>query len=292
MIHNLATQDFEHPDVIHLMLGVYNNAILHNSELMTPDNARVFHAQFHELLQRSLDYIAEKAELVRERETIKQQQANLRQRNAPRAKHRIFFLMFPFNGYGELETALRTVIEDRWGCQLYIASDRQWEDTLWGNIRAHMDQADAFIAEISEATPNVMFELGAVAYQMGERPTLLLRDAALEGKQKVPADLRGFIYLDYGERGERSLEEYLEDQMRRKDGIRLLLDGERERYLSPRKLRALSRFPHIPDTVFQTLADRYPSRESWQFVNDADIRRELGTDADLATVLIQRIKAG
>ena len=155
LIQKLAAQEFEQPDLTHVLMGVYNNAILHNSELMTPDNARRLHAQFQELLQRSLDYMAVQADLDAQREALKQQQARLRQRNEPPASHKIFFLMFPFQGYGELEAALRDVIEERWGCQLYIASDRQWEDTIWGNIRAHMDKADAFIAEISEASPNV-----------------------------------------------------------------------------------------------------------------------------------------
>ena len=137
-----------------------------------------------------------------------------------------------------------------------------------------------------------MFELGAVAYQMGERPTLLLRNGTQDNKARVPADLRGFMYLDYGERGDKSLADYLEEAMRRKDGVKALLDGKRERYLSPRRMHELSRLPHIPETVFQVLADRYPTRESWRYVGEEDIRKDLGADADLAGVLIKRIKAG
>lgn len=293
LIQKLSTQDFSHPDVTHLMMGVYNNAILHNSELMTPDNARVFHGQFHELLGRSLEYIAAQKNLDQQREALQQQQAVLRQQDEPRASHRIFFLMFPFNGYDELETALREVIEDRWGCQLYIASDRQWDDTLWGNIRNHMDKADAFLAEISEATPNVMFELGAVAYRVDERPTLLLRDTERESKEKVPADIRGFLYVNYSEqeRKQETLADYLEGQMRRKQSIKDLLDSDRETYLSPRKLRSLlPGYLQLPENILQQVSERFPTQESWQYLTEQDIRPYLAEVAETAGLLISSVK--
>lgn len=162
-IQQLAQQDPTQFEVQDLMLGVYNNAIVYNQELMTPYNARIFHDQFAALLQRSLAYLEERVTLQAERERLnKERQRREAAQGRQRSAHRVMFLMTPFAAaYRPLEDALRRVVEDRWGCQLFLARDHHYDTLLLENVRAHMDRADVFLAEVSEQNPNVMFELGA-----------------------------------------------------------------------------------------------------------------------------------
>src|ERR1044071_7167194 len=100
------------------MLGIYNNAILYNQELLTPQNARIFHGQFAAFLNRSLDYIEDRGALHAERERLeKDRQRLIAGHEKVRTDHTIVFLMTPFDSeYHKVENALREVVEDRWEC--------------------------------------------------------------------------------------------------------------------------------------------------------------------------------
>jgi len=63
----LAHQDFRDPEIIHIMLGVYNSAILYNAELLTASNAKIFHDQFGTLLERTVEHLAERQQLKKDR---------------------------------------------------------------------------------------------------------------------------------------------------------------------------------------------------------------------------------
>jgi len=52
------------------------------------------------------------------------------------------------------------VVEERWGAQLVVASDRQDDHRLLENVEQLMNPAHAFLAEIIEVNLHVMFELG------------------------------------------------------------------------------------------------------------------------------------
>jgi len=292
LIQRLALQDLEDKDVLSVMLGVYNNAILYNQELMTPENASIFHKQFQELMTRSLDYIEEKAELQKERERLARERERAKPKFEDQPRHRTFFLMTPFDeAYGSLIDALRTVVEDEWGCQLFVASDRQYEDLILENVRRHMEQADAFIAEVTTANPNVMFELGAVRFEQRGRPIILLRSTNSVPTPALPADLHGLIYIDYGNIKDRSLSEYLREEMYRNQALKSLVDStDKEHYISLRELRRLSGFSHWHETVFQRLTERFHTKEMWKKTTEADLRPLLGEDADLADAFLKRIR--
>jgi hypothetical protein len=243
-IQQLALQDPARPEVRELMLGVYNNAIIYNQELMTEYNARSFHDQFAMFLQRSLKCLEERAELQAELERLEQEIQRFEAQGRQRIAHPVLFLMTPFKDeYRILEDALRRVIEDRWGCQLFLARDRQYNQHLLENVRTHMDQADLFLAEVSEQNPNVMFELGAVLHGDSGKPVVLLcRQSADDVKPLLPTDLRAFIYLNYPADGDAaSLAEWLEEELK-KDArlLKKLKDNRREHFLSARRLRDLA----------------------------------------------------
>jgi len=202
-------------------------------------------------------------------------------------KHRIFYAMLPDHpDYQPLIETLREVVEDRWGCQLLQASDRHYGENRIDNVRAHLEQASAFIAEVTEADPNVMFELGAVRFYWHHWPILLLAQSAA----RLPKDLQGHILIEYGNTSANTAD-YLDEQMQRNESVkRLLDDSNRERYLSAAQLKRLSRFKHLSNPVFQNLVEHYPTQEAWLHVSEADIKSYLGRDdADLAAAFIKRV---
>jgi CRP-like cAMP-binding protein len=122
------------------------------------------------------------------------------------------FAIMPFDDrYKKLELAIRRVLEGPPYCfQVRLARDYQFAGELLPNVRAHMAYSDGYIAEISDLSPNVMFELGAVMNSGVDRPVFPLRRS--ESSPVVPADIRASLYLSYS-----SLEcsvEQLENEIR------------------------------------------------------------------------------
>jgi hypothetical protein len=107
-------------------------------------------------------------------------------------------MITPFaDEYHVVENAIREVFESApYFFEVVLARDFMYESYLLENIRAHIEAADAFIAEISDLNSNVMLELGAVLIKNDNaRPVFLLRR---EGAGKdVPADIRAALYIPY-----------------------------------------------------------------------------------------------
>ena len=66
LIQRLSRQNLQDPDVMDVMRGVYNNAVLVNQELMTPSNARLFHDHFQKLMARNLELLEARVNLQAE----------------------------------------------------------------------------------------------------------------------------------------------------------------------------------------------------------------------------------
>jgi molecular chaperone HtpG len=121
LIQKLANQDLDNIEVIQIMAGVYNGALLMNQELMTPSHAKYFYDQFQKLLMKNLAFLEIEAELNRKRREAEDSLRKQSLRNAPKQMHKIFFMVTPFaKEYQELMSILRIIIEDNWGCQLFI----------------------------------------------------------------------------------------------------------------------------------------------------------------------------
>jgi predicted nucleotide-binding protein len=92
-----------------------------------------------------------------------------------------------------------------------------------------MGQADAFIAEISEANPNVMFELGAAFADRRDRPIIQLvnknRKKTDEG-HKMPADLQSMIYIDYTDKPNDQIVDFLIKEIKNDIRISTMLDDK------------------------------------------------------------------
>lgn len=289
LIRRLAAMSPAQPDLQTLLVNVYNNAILFNQELLTPENARNFHHNFHGLLERSVELVLLRSELELRQEEIEREERKRRQKAVPEPRHRVFFLMTPFaDHYGDLRDALRDLFEDQWGCELAIASDRTYEDRIVDNLRIHMDRACAFLAEVSDGNPNVMYELGAVHLLHPERPVVLLHRGAPPGdKVKLPADLEGAIYLDYGKLPDRPLRERLGEELRKHEKIRRIIDDtQRERLMSLERLKAACARFNFPGGTFDRLRRAFPTGADWRQAAATDIAGHLdGDDRDFADLI-------
>jgi len=289
LIQRLGRQKLTDPQVQKLMMGIYNNAILANRELITSGDAAIFHHQFQELIDRSLDYLDAQGELETARSRAREEDTRRRAASGAQPKHRIFFMITPFaDRYRPLIAACRKVVEERWGAQLIIASDQQDDHRLLENLELLMRQAHAFIAEVTEGNPNVMFELGAAFTERYSRPFALLRERG--ASPALPADLRGMLWVDY-EMEDPGLDEHLSQSLRKNSHIRALLDeGSPARFMAPGQLRALLPFS-LDQTVIERLAARFPTADDWTEAQPADVAEILGpNDQDLAIPLLDRIR--
>lgn len=108
------------------------------------------------------------------------------------------FLMMRFGGPSERPVldAVRPALS-RYGLSMLRADKRSFADTLWGNVRVHMDASDLGIAifdrgDVSVFNPNVSLEVGYMLAQ--GKPVLLLKEKQLSA---LPTDLIGHLYKEY-----------------------------------------------------------------------------------------------
>jgi molecular chaperone HtpG len=290
LIRRLAGQDKNNPDVVEIMRAVYNGAVLQNQQLVTPEDAQVFSDQFQRFMARSLDFLDAESRLRTEQDRIDRLVERL-QPTAASTPYVTIFMITPYaDQYRQLVNACRRVVEGRWGCQLLVASDWVDDPRLLDNIQVQMSRAHAFIAEATDGNPNVMFELGGAFFENRERPIILLRRSGEEGPSHLPTDIRGLVDVAYPDVSDGELEDRLEEGMRRNAALRRLLDDEmRERYISSDRLRELTRFSHLPPTVLQALAERFPTQNSWAQASRREVANVLGDERDLAPTLITRV---
>ncbi len=298
LIRSLASLVEVNPDdedLVDLMLCVYNDAILYNQELMTPSNAQIFHAQFQRLMSKSLQFLVEKVTMAHERAELDKQR---RQITLPRRRERTHltaFLMTPFSKEFDVSReAVRMTVEDRLGCELRTADQRTFEDIIRGNVEAHLNDADFFVADVSGANPNVMMELGAALYGRGHLPSLLIARVASAGDTPtLPSDLAGHITggLYQSDQTATEIATQLEEGFRRNERLSVLLKREgREEYISPRALRAWTKEILPSKVLYDRLSEAYPTGTVWRKADEKQLESLLGGEADLAAVVLRRIR--
>jgi molecular chaperone HtpG len=287
-----------------LMIGLYNSSFLSSGDL-TQHNARVLHADYVRLMERSLEYLETESERKSSLRIIEHERSRLAAMSGPRLAHKVFFMITPFSdSYGDIRRLMKEIVEERWHCQLFLASDRKYEDRILDSVRTHMLQADAFIAELTDANPNVMFELGAAFADRRDRPIVQLIDGSkFSGKDhpKLPADLQGMIYIDYSRCQQSAVPkvrlgpdcaELLEKEMRADVRIsKLLSDSGRHRYLSAYRLQSMIKLGLISESSCRRIAEEIPTQEAWLNVTEATISRLLDdSERDSCSLLIQRVR--
>jgi hypothetical protein len=202
--------------------------------------------------------------------------------------------MTPFGDDFKLgREAVRVVVEDILGCELRMASDKTLEDFIRGNVRANMEDADFFVADVTGANPNVMMELGAAYASPRSRPVLLIaRVAAGTNKPDLPADLEGHIAVTYAATGPADVAaKVLEKEFRKNVRLEALLKtASKERFISSESLKAWTRSLLRTNAVYDRLSTLYPTVSAWRNAKLEDLEKNLGSEADLAEATLKRIK--
>jgi hypothetical protein len=251
LIQNLGEVDRRGEVVEEAMLGIYNSAVLYAQNFLTQSNADVIHAQVVRILERLVAQRGQVANVTQMLEQERRQLLDLRQRQMEaimkRPDHIRLFMISPFaDEYKPLERAVRRVFErPPYFFEMQLARDYTHKPGLLENVREHMMQAHGFIAEISDQTPNVMFELGAAMMPDDGRPVFTLRrgDATLP----IPADFKEKLFIPYGtlndppEKLEADIRAAFERDGRiTHEGILKLIEQRKKRFLSRQLLENLS----------------------------------------------------
>lgn len=278
-----------------ILWGLYNCAILNSQHRMTPEFARVFYDQFQQHMFNSLALTEKVAQLEEERERLRLELLD-RQEAAGGAEAENgrdwvrCFVMMPFaERFATVERALRAVLQGApYYFQVVLARDRLREQELKGNVRQHLRDADLYIADISEHSPNVFLELGWPFFdrQFDHRPKILLRSA--EGKER-PEDVASLIYVEYESPESASLEEDLRNELAKADELRELLARRQSRFLAPALLTGL---PFLPEESHRkALSTACGTVEALLAASRDDLRSRLPPDYAWLANNLEEIKA-
>jgi hypothetical protein len=188
---------------------------------------------------------------------------------------------------------IRRLVENEFGCQLLIAADRQYSDRILENVRDHIADADVFIADVTNANPNVMHELGAARFGRPDCPTMLVARKSDNGASPdLPADLAGHIAATYpANAGPQEVADALRPGFR--NNVRFeekLKISQLEPFVSPGKLREiLQTLIPLPDQAYEELSRALPTRHAWMQATPEVVEKALGTDRAIFAVPIIRL---
>jgi molecular chaperone HtpG len=272
------------------LLGLYNCALIYSQNRMTPDNTRIFYDQFQEHMRNSLALSDKVAQLEDERERwrleILERDDAIGQREASVERGWLrCFVMMPFDdSFRSVERALRAVLQGApYFFEVVLARDRLREQELRRNVQQHLRDADLFIADISEHSPNVFLELGwpFFAPEFDRHPKILLR--AKSGKPR-PVDLASLINHEYDSPEAPDLEGRLREAFTTMDSLQALLARRPGRFLSA---DLVSDLPFLAeDGPRRLLCSQFRSVESLLAATREDFARQVPKEyAWLANVL-------
>ena len=198
LIQALADEDGTDGTMAELYLGLHNSAVLYSYNLLTEDNATLIHGQLVRFFETVLELrhrgSALQVALENERREVQSLSAV---KPIPDDGRITVFMITPFDdAYRNVEAAVRRVLElPPYLFEVRLARDYTLDGTLLGNVRAHIQAAHAFVADITTLNPNVMFELGAAL--LGESgPVFALRGS--DAASPVPSDILERLYIPYG----------------------------------------------------------------------------------------------
>jgi molecular chaperone HtpG len=156
------------------------------------------------------------------------------------------FMITPFEDkYKVLEDVIRRVFEAHpYYFKVMLARDYTYHSGILANVGAHLNKADAFVAEISDLNPNVMMELGAAIHAGDKRPIFSLRSQ--DAKEGVPADIKSELFIPYisieapHEEIEQSVRQFLEKDGRPSHaGLVSLLESRKAKALTTTLLSSI-----------------------------------------------------
>ena len=82
---------------------------------------------------------------------------------------------------------------------------------VMGSVTEAITDADVLVVDVTRQNPNIMYELG-LAHGL-RKPTILIRST--EGREAIPFDLAGWLYLSYDPSNFEPFTNYLSHAVRR-----------------------------------------------------------------------------
>lgn len=291
IVQKISQLDFNDSTNRDFLLGIYNSSFL-VSGVLTKSNARVLSNDFLKLLEMGVDAsntLAEQRNLISalkaDAELTGDDDFSVSER-----RYASVFVACPYvSDFDIVETALRDVIEGKWGCRLILGRDEFLDERLLDSIRKHIDSSDAFLIDVSGNNPNVLFELGLVAAQRRNRPVGLLLSASDSQDELLPSDLHGFLYVKYDVYADQ-ISAFFDEELRKSQMFQNLLDRpDRHRYLSAERISVLldKRFSA---SELSTLVRNIPTIEKWQTVGSPEEIQDFLPDPDFASLVLKRVQ--
>jgi molecular chaperone HtpG len=280
-------------DAQEIMLGLFNAAVLSNQRAMTPGNAKIFSDQFQKLMQRVLKSAQQTDELKRQQEAIKREREELRPQSISHStrSHLVGFHVTPFAPeFLQIRNALHQLMEEEFHCQLISADQRKYDRWISGNVRAHIQDADFFIVDLTGLNWNVMIELGAVDFGRRNQPALYIAQVDQAGeKVQLPTDIAGLIVHSYVRGSKEEWAAGLSESFKTDTSLKALLHSkEREPYISPTLLHKFTSQTIADEKIRGALSNAFPTPSAWKAAELEAIRRILGSERLAALAEITR----
>lgn len=223
-----------------IMLPLYNGSFLASEVFLTSRNVSVLHGDFVDLCQKLVDMdeaaSQTRVELSDAQEELRRHASVRSGPSSPRRHLQLFMMTEYSEAYDVVEAAVREVFETKpYFFEVRLARDYRATSVMHESVRAHIEQADGYIAEISAMNRNVLLELGAVLFTHHARPVYCLRDRA--STAEVPDDMGHVLRVEYSGSSLDEIAEQLRSAVAKGGEIETLRRAKCERFLSGTVLR-------------------------------------------------------
>jgi molecular chaperone HtpG len=302
---NLVASDPKSEDALEVAMGLYNSAILANSQSMGTSNASIFAAQYQRLMHRVMEFAKMRDELSEKEHYLEEKEATFERARAeaqPRAcverTHLQGFYITPFSfAFDAIRQSVRDTMEVEFQCELLSADQRKLCPWISESVRAHISQADFFVIDLTDLISlNVLIETGAISYGRPHVPALYIASVERPGDSpQLPTDLSGLIVNPYVKSATPSeWQSSLAARFRSDVAFSALLNRNgRQRYVSSNLLHKWSNQVINNSNAREKLSRLFPTVSAWTQSDRESIAAVLRpyNEADIADVVRSRIVA-
>ena len=292
LIQRLAQQDLSEPGMELLLQGLYHSALIHNGELLTAENTNALHEFMEQVLHHVLRASeAEKDLQVREQALLRMRTSARAPHTPPPSAHRKALLVTTTDLEPRvLGIALRQLVEDQWGCELFITTVSRPGEIDPQALCEQLTQVDAVFLNYQDPSTTHWYVLGMVQGQSTGLPVVVLVPSSPDN---LPATLGGVsqaMIVRYPEAPEKELSKFLHHRLTECPSLQCLFRvAGRARYLSPQFLAHATKLS-LPFSVFKSLAQAYPTLNGWETVTEEQVSPLLRDYASMAPTLLHRIR--
>lgn len=292
LIQRIARQDLSEPGVELLLQGLYHSALIHNAELLTADNTNALHEFMEQLMHHALRACEVEKDLQVREQALLQVRTSARPAHAAASfSHRKALLVTTTDlDHGVLGTALRQVVEDRWGCELLIITVSRPGELDAQALCEQFSQVDVVFLDCQDPSLTHWYVLGLIQGQSTGLPVVAL---VPDGSDDLPSrlgDVSQAMIVRYSEAPEKESINFLHHRLREFPSLQCLYQAAgRPRYLSPQFLAHVTQLS-LPFSVFKSLAQAYPTLNGWDTVTEEQVSPLLRDYASMAAPLLHRIR--